>query len=451
MSQPASLPTRIKWLYSLGDISTSMPWTIISFFQLIFLTDVAGLSPGYAGGSILAGRIWDAVNDPLMGVLSDKIRSRWGRRRVVLLFLSLPLGVAFALMWVVPPFEDLALAIYYALTFVLFDTTYTAVHVSYNALTPELTPDYDERSTLNGYRMFFSIGGALMAVIFATILQGLVTDPRTLYLILGIFLGVVTAGPMLIVFRVTEGYDEPEAQKTSQLDALTAIRTTLSNRPFLLLMGLYMFSWTTASLLSSMLLYFARYYFRVDDIQGSLFVLVAQLMAILFLPFWVWVAQRYDKRQAFIWGSLSWVIVLGVMASLAPEQLILAYVLAALSGAGIATAYLLPWSMVPDIVELDELQTGERREGSFYAFASFLQKIGTGLVLAGIGLILESSGYITPQAGQPLPVQPAEAIQAIRLSMGIAPAVLLSIAIGFAWFYPLTREKHEQIRQQLGR
>ena len=140
------------------------------FFQLYFLTDVAGLRPDYAGWAVGLGKLWDAVNDPLIGLISDRIRTRWGRRRVLLLFFAVPLGLTFMLMWLVPPFGPIGLTVYYTLTFILFDTIFTIIHVSYNALTPELTDDYDERSTLNGYRMAFSITGTLGTIILATVL-----------------------------------------------------------------------------------------------------------------------------------------------------------------------------------------------------------------------------------------------------------------------------------------
>ena len=148
-------------------------------------------------------RIWDAVNDPLIGLISDRIRTRWGRRRVLLLFGAVPLGLTFMLMWLVPPFGQVGLAVYYAATFILFDTVFTIIHVSYNALTPELTGDYDERSSLNGYRMVFSIAGTLGAIILATVLGWYIADKRLLFAILGVGLGLVSIIPPLIVFQVT--------------------------------------------------------------------------------------------------------------------------------------------------------------------------------------------------------------------------------------------------------
>jgi len=443
---PPKLPTRLKLLYSTGDLSTSIPLVLVMFFQLYFLTDVAGLRPDYAGWAVGIGRIWDAINDPLFGLVSDRLRSRYGRRRVVLLCGAVPLGVAFMLMWVVPPVGQVALAVYYALAFILFDTLFTMVHVSYNALTPEIARDYDERSSLNGYRMIFSIGGNLFAVILAPVLSWYVTNSRVLFLMLGVGLGLITIVPPLIVFRVTR--ETPTSADIHQLSFRKAITATLSNRPFIMVMGLYLFSWTTASILSAVLVYFANYYLRVPD-QANYYVLVAQLSALAFVPLWVWAAQRLDKRRAFMLGTSSWILVSLGIATLRPDQGGLAYLLAALAGSGIATAYFLPWAMIPDVVELDELKTGLRREGSFYAFASFFQKLGTGVAIWALGQVLAQTGYITPTPGQPLPVQPEQAVQAIRWTMGVVPAVLLSVAILFAWQYSITRESHRAMQDEL--
>ncbi len=440
------LPLRTKVLFSTGDLSTSIPLAIVMFFQLYFLTDVTGLRPDLAGWAVGIGRIWDAVNDPLFGLISDRIRTRWGRRRVLLLFGALPLGISFAMMWLVPPWGPLALTAYYALAFILFDTVFTAVHVGYNALTPEMTPDYDERSSLNGYRMVFSISGTLGAIILATVLGWYIDDTRLLYGLVGAGLGLVSIIPPLIVFRVTR--ERPAEEQPEPLPVRDALAATLSNRPFWLVMGLYLLSWTTASILAAVLVYYANYYLRVPD-QANYFVLVAQGAAILFIPLWVWVARRLDKRRAFILGTLSWIVVLVALFGLQADQVTLAYVLAALAGSGIATAYVIPWSMVPDIIEYDQVSTGQRREGSYYAFASLFQKLATGLAIWALGQILAFTGYITPESGAPLPEQPAGAVLAIRIAMTLVPIVLLVLSILCAWRYPITRERHRALRDEL--
>ncbi|HND49463.1 MAG TPA: MFS transporter [Anaerolineales bacterium] len=252
MSNSERLSTRFKMLFSTGDLSTSIPLAILMFFQLYFLTDVARLRPDYAGWAIALPRLWDAINDPLFGLLSDRLRTRWGRRRALLLFGSVPLGLSFILMWIVPPFGQLGLAIYYALTFIIFDTAFTVVHVGYNSLTPELTSDYDERSSLNGYRMVFSISGTLGAIILATVLGWFITDARLLFIILGVGLGLASIIPPLVVFNIT--HEKPADEQPEPLSWWQSMQLTLSNQPFRMVMGLYLLSWTTASILAAILI-----------------------------------------------------------------------------------------------------------------------------------------------------------------------------------------------------
>jgi len=440
------LPARFKLLFSTGDLSTSIPLAILMFFQLYFLTDVARLRPDYAGWAVGLPRLWDAVNDPLIGLLSDRLRTRWGRRRVLLLFGAVPLGASFLLMWLVPPFSQVGLAVYYALTFIVFDTAFTVVHVGYNSLTPELTSDYDERSSLNGYRMVFSISGTLGAIILATVLGWFISDARLLFALLGVGLGAVSIIPPLIVFSITR--EKPAEELPPALSLGESLRQTLGNRPFRMVMGLYLLSWTTASIIAAVLVYFANYYLRVPE-QANYFVLAAQGSAILFIPVIVYLSQKLDKRRAFMLGSLAWVLVLLGISALRADQVGLAYLLAALAGFGIATAYVVPWSMVPDVVEYDQLRSGQRREGSYYSFASFFQKLATAVALWGMGQALAYTGYITPDASGALPVQPEAAVQAIRVFTGPIPAVLLGLAVLFAWKYPITRESHKATLQEL--
>jgi GPH family glycoside/pentoside/hexuronide:cation symporter len=273
-----------------------------------------------------------------------------------------------------------------------------------------------------------------------------VTDTRLLYLILGVGLGIISIIPPLVVFSITR--EKPAGELPEPLPLGQALKQTLSNQPFRMVMGLYLLSWTTASILAAVLVYFANYYLRVPE-QANYFVLTAQFSAILFIPVIVRISGRLDKRRAFIIGSLTWVVVLLGISALPADQLGLAYLLAALAGFGIATAYVVPWSMVPDVVEYDQVRSGQRREGSYYAFASFFQKLATGAALWGMGQALALTGYITPLSPDSLPVQPEAAVSAIRVFTGPVPAVLLFLAVLFAWKYPITRASHRATLQEL--
>ena len=163
-----TLPLRTKLLFSTGDLSTSIPLAILMFFQLYFLTDVAGLRPDYAGWAIGASRLWDAVNDPLFGLLSDRIRTRWGRRRPFLLFFSIPFGLCFMLLWWAPPWESqIARMLTVMVAFMISDTFQTLVTVPFYALMPEIAPQYDQRTNLAGYRMVFNLLASLATAVSA--------------------------------------------------------------------------------------------------------------------------------------------------------------------------------------------------------------------------------------------------------------------------------------------
>lgn len=439
----APLSRRFMLAFSFGELGTAIPQAVLAFFYLFFLTDIAFLRPSYAAWAVAAGRLWDAVNDPLFGILSDRIKSKHGRRRVLLLYGAIPLGVAFAMMWQLPDMSQEWLLVYYASAYILYDTSVTAVQVGYSALTPEITQDYDERSSLNGYRMLFSIGGSLGAIAFATVLGHYVEDQRRMHMILGLVLGLASMVPSLVAFRITREYRSNAKGET--LPALDSILATIKNKPFQKLMGLYLCSWTTVSVIAAGLVYYANYYLKMPEHTYYL-VLVSQVAAIAFVPLSVWLAKRYSKRRSFILGSASWLVIMLIffffVTPTVPVSLL--YTLAALLGFGIATAYVVPWSMIPDIIEHDELETGQRREGSFYAFISFYQKLGTGAAIWGMGLALAAAKY-----DPTLTVQPDAAIFAIRLFVGLVPALLLAASIWFAWGYPISREVHQGLLDQL--
>lgn len=196
------LSRRTKLLYGVGDIGFSLTSTIIGAYFLIFMTDVVGLAPGLAAAAIFVGRSWDYVNDPIVGHLSDRTRTRWGRRRPYLLFGPLPFALAFAMLWWRPPWDgDLLLAAYYAVAYVVFDAAATLIYMPYFALTPELTSDYEERTSLTTYRMLFSILGSLVAFTVPLAVIG-TFNPRSAPRVwnMGLLFGIVAALPLLLAF-----------------------------------------------------------------------------------------------------------------------------------------------------------------------------------------------------------------------------------------------------------
>ena len=437
---PPTLPWRSKWIYGFGDISFSLTNTILAVYFAIFLTDVVGVPARLAAAAIFIGRTWDYINDPLIGYISDRTRTRWGRRRPFLLFGALPFALSFMLLWMRPPWESqVLLAIYYALAYVLFDAAFTLVNMPYVSLTPELTADYDERTSLTSYRMFFSIAGSLIAFIVPLAIVGSFSPQNASQVQwMGILFGLACMLPVLLVFFTTRERSDFMAAEQPRLGE--SLRAAYKNRPFVFAAGIYLFTWIAVDILQTSLLFFLKYVLQRES-QSDLIMASVFITAILALPLWVWASQRWDKRLAYIGGIAFWATVQLVMVGLNPySSLSLLLMLCVMAGIGVSAAHVLPWSIIPDAIEWDEWQTGERHEGMFYSLISLMQKVASSIAIPLILLLLDATGY-APNAAQ----QAQSALLGIRLVVGPIPAVLLWAGILFAWLYPLSRVEHAHI------
>lgn len=462
--QPISekLDLKTKLAYGAGDLGPAITANILIFYLSPFLTDVAGLNPGLAGQTQLIGKVWDAVNDPMVGVMSDKTRSRLGRRYPWILFGAIPFGIFFFLQWIVPRFSDnpqgqqWGLFWYYTFISIVFGWLYTVVNLPYTALTPELTQDYDERTSLNSYRFAFSIGGSILAVVLVGVIGSMFADLSQRYLVIGAVCGILGFLPLFwCVWGTFDrmkaiGLQRPLAEEPVSIPIAQQLKIVFSNRPFLFVVGIYLCSWLSFQLTAAIIPYFVGSYMRLDSPWAvPSVVLAVQLTAMLVLPIWNAVSQRIGKRGVYAAGMVLWIIAQGGLFFLQPGQLTLMYVLAVMSGFGVSVAYLIPWSMLPDVIELDELQTGQRREGIFYSFVTFLQKVCLGIAVAIVLQSLDWAGYVKPTEGVSLPVQPDDVLLAIRLSIGPVPTIALLIGMVLVYFYPITREVHAEIRLKL--
>jgi glycoside/pentoside/hexuronide:cation symporter, GPH family len=438
------LSRRTRWIYGSGDIGFSLTSTIIAAYFAIYLTDVVGIAPAVAAASIFIGRTWDYINDPLVGYISDRTRTRWGRRRPFLLFGALPFGLVFTLMWWKPPFsEPLTLAIYYGVLYALFDTTFTFVTMPYFALTPELTSDYDERTDLTTTRMFFSILGSLIAfTIPLMIVDGFRPENAGRVLLMGAIFGLASALPLFGVFLGTR--ERQEFMAPEQPDFRKSVRAAWTNRPFLFGLGIFLFTWVSISIVETILLFYIKYVVQRES-QSDLIMATIFVVAMLTLPVWQWASRRFNKRLAYIVGIAFLAVVLLGMASLNPSvPLEFLLVLCALAGIGVAAAHVLTWAILPDAIEYGEWQTGERHEGMFYSLITLAQKIATSIAVPTALLVLDATGYVANSE-----VLPQSAINGIRIVAGPIPAALMLGGIIFALVYPLGREKYNEIAQGL--
>lgn len=437
------LPRRIKTLFGLGDWGPTTTNTVVMFFFSFFLTDVARLPPAYAAPVLLIGGIWDAINDPLVGALSDRVRTRWGRRRPFFLFGALPFALSFAMLWWVPPWPDpRSKAVYYAIAHVLFDTALTIVSVPYAALTPELTRDSNEQTTLNGYRTVVSMIGGLVAAVTVPALVRMFPSPAQGYLVTGTLLGMAGAIPyFLLFFGIRERSDTFQQPFQHHPDDGFQIRHAwgvLRCPEFRTVLGIYAATWTTVSVVASLLQYYVTHCMklghRLDAILGTL-----QIASLASVPLIVWLARRVGKRQTYALGTSWWGLVMLALMFLPAGAPMLALLLAALAGPGIATAYVVPWSMIPDALEADAASSGVRREGIGYGILAFVQKASSALGLALVQGILHVSGYVSGS------VPPPSTLQAIRWMIGPLPVCLIALALLLIWRYPRSRSTLEVV------
>ena len=456
ISPPEKLNLSTKLAFGAGDLGPAITANISVFFDLVFLTNVAGLPAGLAGSVLMVGKIWDAINDPIIGVLSDRTVHPWGRRYPWMVFGAVPFGILFFLQWIVPSNNQWFLFWYYVIIGILFNTAYTAVNLPYTALTPELTSDYNERTSLNSFRFSFSISGSIFSLILAQIIFSFFPDsPYQKYLILGAVCAILSIFPLFWCFlgtrkRVWAGHSVADNQDNSDsIPIAEQIKIAFSNRPFLLVIGIYLCSWLGVQLTASILPYFVVNWMQMPEATFPQVAIAVQGTALVMLFVWSSISKRYGKKSVYFMGMGVWIIAQAGLFFLQPGQVGLMYILAILAGCGVSTAYLVPWSMIPDVIDLDELNTGQRREGVFYSFMVLLQKIGLAVGLFLVGQALDIAGFLSTVPGQPAPIQPDSALLAVRFAIGPLPTIVLIIGMIFTFLYPITKEVHADILLQL--
>ena len=446
---PTKIPLRTKLAYGIGDMGFSAVVTVTGFFLTPFLLDVVGLRPATVGVVFLLANIWDAITDPAMGVLIDRTQTRWGAKRVYLLFGAIPFGVAYFLNWVVPDLGPTGLVVYYVAVALLLKTAFTIVGIPYSSLTAAMTRDYDERTHLNTYRFTLNLVGSILAVVSYPLLVGLAGDDIIRgNLISAAVLGTFIAVTTLIAFSGT--FELPESRTTrAEFNVFGELWSAFSSVPFRYITGIYVCGALTLMVVQSNLLLFVRYWLGAEELF-VLIILVFQVTVIVFLGVWNAVAQYLDKRVIYVIAAVIWMIgLLGLF--LGPRDAVAPYYpLAFLTGVGAAAvAYLIPYSMLPDVIDEDEVQRGERREGIFYSMFFFIQTLALSLGLALSNFALEAAGYVNPDEVGVAVVQPESVLFTLRVLVGLAPAIVLLFSLPLIYYYPITRERYAEIRVQL--
>jgi len=460
------LPYWLKILYGSGDWGIASIGMMRSIFYAIYLTDVVGIEPRLASLGALAGIIWDAVNDPIIGILSDRVKSKLGRRRPFLLWFAFPFGLSFVMLWSAPNWESqVGLLIYVTLAFMISDTLTTLVSVPYLALTPELTQNYDERTSLTSFRTVFQLLSAIVVVVAAPmIVDSVILSGGTQqqgFITAGAIFGAIGSLPLFLIGLFVREKFAAETVEQETLSFMETLKLSWQNVPFRYAVGIYMFNWSAVDMVAITFPFFLLYWvadgnllakiniFGVDLALESAFFGVLMLVCVLFVPFWLWLSKLFNKIQAYIAGMATWIIVQFMIFTIQPGEINYLLLVAALAGIGVSAAYILPDSILPDVIEWDELRTGRRQEGIYYGIRTLIRKLTGALVIFVTLQILGWSGYQAPPEGVTQFQQPESALFMIRVMDSFIGAAILMGTIIVAWSYPLTRERYQRVQRLL--
>lgn len=449
---PAALSWRQRLGYAVGDLYGGGSSVLVSFYYLVFLVDVVHIRPGLAGLVILVSKVYDSVTDPFEGILADRTRTRLGRRRPFLMAGILLIPVSLIGLFFAPNNADeIARTLIVVAAYLFFSTVVSLVTLNYNALQSELTPDYDERTHLSSLRIAVSAFSALLAALLPLRIIGLFADVRQGWLAVGVFFGVLYALPMIATVLTT--VERPEFQRKPEAFRWPGtLIEPFRLRTFRSLLAMYLMAFVALDCIGSIIVFFVRDYVgRAADVGVvSGLVLASQVVA---MPLYLWLMRRYGKAQGYVAGAGIWIV--GMLGSflLSPGQPAwILYAFAALVGLGVGGVSLSVYAMFPDIPDIDELQSGERREGMYSSFFTLVRKFSSALAIFIVAQVIGLAGYAPPSQvvvdglTQLVPVaQNATFLITLRLLFALLPVIMLTGGILTARGYPLTRALHAEL------
>ncbi|MFP4364098.1 MAG: MFS transporter [Spirochaetia bacterium] len=432
------LSRKIKLGFGIGDLGGNLFFTLIGFYLMYYLTDIVQLPSIYAGWALLIGKIWDAITDPVTGYVSDITRTKWGRRRPYIFIGAILTFISMMLLFSSPEVSStLVLFFLVTLFFCMLNLSYTLVNIPYAALVPELTADFDERTVLTGYRMIFAVIGTLVGAGLVLPLVNLIPASEQGWLFMGTVMGGVMMTTALITVFVVREPERPAGRKAENF--LKTYVNAFTLKPFLLALIPWTFFITGVTIIQSSLLYFFKYIYNQEELfQIALMFLL--IMSLIFIPIWVKISKKIGKKYCYMIGM--GIMIIGIVSFVIFGQegrTIFAFVLMTISGIGLSTHYVIPHSILPDVVEYDYVKFGIRREGVFSSLWTFLSKIGQAFALFLTGLLLDVFQY-SPN------IQPEEiTLLGFRIISGVAPVIFLAAGIIILNFFPITRVFYDKM------
>ena len=450
MKPNGKLSVMTKMKYGVGDFGMAVVTAMLQFSMLFYYTDIVGVNPALAGTAILIGKItWDLVNDTLFGYLEDKTKSRWGKRRPYLIFGALPFALSFWGVFSIPQGieNDLVCCLLIVGSFILFDTFHTLTATAYSAMTAEITEDYNERTSLSTYRMVFSVIGYISGAGLSGTLAGIFSNAFGITIhqgwsLVGLVFGVLGGLSMLIPGLFLK-YEPAVESKPSELPPFKSILSTFKNKPFVSYIIVTSIMSISFTMVTAMLNYYINHQLHMEE--SGLLVMLAMMgtLAVFLVPCGI-LSGKIGKAKTYAVGLTiaSVALIFVFFMPVGPSPLI--FVLAAIAGLGFSAQWVCPHSMIPDVIEYDELMTGERREGVYYGVHATSGKITGALASAACGWGLEIGRYVENSASQP-----DSALLAIRILFALIPAIFLLICVPLLIKYPITKESHSEVMRQL--
>ena len=427
--------------YALPAFGMSMILMSVAIYLPIFYTDHLGVTAGMLSWVFLIGRVWDAVTDPMMGHLSDRTRTRWGRRRPYFLIAALPIWAAFYLIWSPnPALSTNGTFLHLLICYLALYTFWTVFSVPYTSLGMELTPAYHERTRLFGGRQGLFIAGTAAGVLAPRIFENAMGDKLAGYAQMAILFGGFTVVLILITFwRIRE---RPRSAASHVYPFFKGLRVTFRNRAFVVLLLVYMAAVVGGSFIAPLTLYIAKYVIVAEWVVP--YVMLAYLAGMLFsIPAWLRLAKRFGKNRTWTVAMMVGTIGYAISYSYHEGTWMLWIVLAVVVGSSTGCSMTMGPAISADVIDSDELETGMRREGAFVGVWSFLDKAAVGLAIF-VGMQgLDRIGYV------PNVQQTPGVIEGMKFLYCLLPAVLHLAALLIFQKFPITPEVHAQIRAQL--
>ncbi len=459
---PVVLPVAVLASYAVAQFGLSAMNTLVNTQIPFFYVDTLKLPAALFGWVMLIGKLWDAVTDPLMGHITDNTRTRLGRRRPYFL-VGAPLLAFFTFLLFSPPdgLTGEALFPWLLLTFLGAFTARTIFETPYQAMAPDLTPDYDQRTRVATWRVTIGNLGDLTGALVPMLLLATVAARTTFQWSGATVAAIIVATALVSFLRVRERRDLVPVERTPLIDDLKQILTfPIRNRPARILIGSYACAVFASTLPVAVFRFVNKYVFTATGLEATpLGPLVEAMGKAAFLdvgvilayftgvfvsaPLWARALRTRDKKHGYIFAFLS----LGICASgifLIPRDLGFVFLLLnMLVGAGALGLWMLPGAIGPDVLEWEELHHGSRHEGGFYGIWMLVQKTGGGIALFAMGFLLNAIGFV------PDVDQGPETIQGLRALYGATPLLVTVFAALLFSRYPLTRDAYDDVRRQL--